>query len=199
MLFSINLGHFSHIATVEGLQSDRTMVEWRLQSHLHQRLGINPLDSAAEVRVEYRKVSDRAFSKVTPGFTGDWKIEALIERLDAIIDTFSMASRVNRDCWGRVVVEALVERIDETRALLCEWPEGSGNRVFLTDEDRTRILREGNLSADYWIIPENDGGAVQITTRVVRDVALLWVKAAERPTASAVETPIDWNDPDILF
>jgi hypothetical protein len=198
MLFSINLGHFFHIATVEGLHEERTMVEMRLEDHLRRRLEVGVLDTANEVRVEYRKCAYQSFSQVTPGFTGNWKIEALIERLDAIINTFSLASRVQRDRWGRVVVEATVERVEETRALLCEWPEGSGNRVFLTDEDRTRILREGNLSADYWIIPENDGGAIQITTRVVRDVALLWVKAAERPTAPAAAPPINWDD-DILF
>jgi hypothetical protein len=198
-LFYVNLGSYLTIAIVEGEYSDRAILEMRLEDHLRRRLEVGCLDSCSEVHIEYRRCANQGFTKVTPGFTGDWKIEALIERLDAIIDTFSLASRVQRDQWGRVVVEALVERIDETEALLCEYPEGSGNRVFLTAEDRTRIIREGNASADYWIIPEHNGGAVQITRRVLRDVALMWVKAAERPVAPVVETCINWDDDDILF
>lgn len=197
-LFYVNLGGYMTVAVVEGEYSDRTMVEMRLEDHVRARLGVGCLDSVHEVKIEYHRCTS-SFTKPTEGFTGPWKIEALIQRLDTIIDTFSIASRVQRDRNGRVVVEALVERVEETKALLCEWPEGSGNRVFLSDEDRTRIIREGNLSADYWIIPEQDGGQEQVTRRVLRDVALMWVKAAERPATPVVETSINWEDDDILF
>lgn len=197
VIFTVNLYNFAHIATIEAETADRSTIEDALTYRLRTRLGVEVLDSAQEVKVECRKVGS-AFAKPTEGFTGAWKMEALIQRLDEIINTFSLASRVQRDQWGRVVVEALVERIDETRALLCEYPEGSGNRVFLTDEDRTRIIREGDSSPDYWIIPEQMGGQEQITRRVLRDVALLWKKGGER-SPSPVKIEINWDDEDIIF
>lgn len=196
-IFTVNLHNWSHIATVEAEPSDRASIEDALTYRLRSRLGVELLDSAQEVKVECRKVGG-AFTKPTPGFTGAWKMEALIQRLDAIIDTFSIASRVQRDQWGRVVVEAFVERIDEHRELLCEYPEGSGIRVFLSAEDRTRIIREGNSSPDYWIIPEGMGGQERVTRRVLLDTALLWKKGGER-LPSPVRIQIDWDDEDIIF
>lgn len=198
MLFYVNLGSYMTIAIVEGQPPDRAIIEMRLEHHLQTRLGVGCLDFNSEVRITYHRCTS-SFAKVTEGFTGDWKIEALVARLDAIIDTFSLASRVQRDRNGRVVVEALVEWVEETTSLLCEYPEGSGNRVFLSDEDRTRIIREGNNTPDYYILPEDKGGEMRVTRRVLRHAALLWVKAPERPAASVESTVINWDDEDIIF
>lgn len=75
------------------------------------------------------------------------------------IASWEVEAGVTQGAW-QWYTASFYEEVVVTR-VLCEYPEGSGRTVLLSSEERARILREGDASSDYYVLPESEGGRTE--------------------------------------
>lgn len=177
------------VMVIEAMRCDETILAGRLTDHLRLGLGIRAVGRAYGVRVEMHRMLgcnwDRAL--LVPG----WDMRSLTVRLDAFIGTLSVSESIK----SRGSFQATRDLVEVEHALLCEYPEGSGNLVFLTNAQRTRIISEGNSSPDYYILPTDKGGADKEIRTTRRAIVFEW----DMVEVEYKYAPIDYTEEDIIF
>lgn len=196
MLFYINLCNLKTLAIVECDRDDAKFVAGRLQDHLRTRLGIHLLDSATEACVEAHKATNNGFNKAT--LPSNWTLNDIKALLDKEVDGWLLSSSKAKVWDGDLLTMTATYTIQMSEeSIECEYPEGSGFRTFLTHAQRVEIIRQGDSSPDYYIIPD---GETKVRTWMETQIACQWYRRVKSNVDHNHEGELlSWDDEDIIF